>query len=62
LSSILAKVHRDLFMEKQEGIYPQFGFAKHKGYGTALHFENIQKHGVCPLHRQSFLKNVLYQG
>lgn len=56
LSSILAKVHRDLFMENQEEIYPHFGFAQHKGYGTALHLENIQKHGTCALHRLSFLK------
>jgi ribonuclease HII len=56
LSSILAKVYRDTFMESQENIYPQFGFAKHKGYGTALHLKKIQEFGLCPLHRLSFLK------
>lgn len=59
LSSILAKVYRDLFMQEQEHIFPNYGFANHKGYGTALHMENIQKHGLCPLHRPSFLKKIL---
>jgi ribonuclease HII len=59
LSSILAKVHRDLFMESQEIHYPEFGFAKHKGYGTAVHIASILKNGICPLHRQSFLKKYL---
>ena len=59
LSSILAKVHRDLFMESQEEVYPQFGFGKHKGYGTAFHLDKIQKFGICSLHRQSFLKKYI---
>lgn len=59
LSSVLAKVYRDLFMESQESLYPQFGFARHKGYGTTLHMENILKYGTCPLHRQSFLKKSI---
>ncbi len=59
LSSILAKVHRDLFMESQESIYPQFGFAKHKGYGTPQHLEKILTQGVCQLHRRSFLTGYM---
>ena len=59
LSSILAKVHRDIFMDSQEKLYPKFGFSKHKGYGTSFHLEKILEHGTCPLHRLSFLKNYL---
>jgi ribonuclease HII len=40
-------------------IYPQYGFAKHKGYGTALHREMLQKYGPCPVHRRTFLKKIL---
>ncbi len=59
LSSIMAKVHRDEFMEKLCGQYPQFGFSRHKGYGTADHLSRIQQHGPSPWHRLSFLKNYL---
>jgi ribonuclease HII len=38
--------------------HPQYAFEKHKGYGTALHYERIREHGPCPLHRHSFLKNL----
>lgn len=58
-SSIMAKVHRDLFMESQDNIYPQFGFSKHKGYGTPFHLEKIREHGPCELHRLSFLKKYI---
>ncbi len=53
-ASILAKVTRDREMVELDKRYPEFGFAKHKGYPTALHLEMIQKYGVTELHRQSF--------
>ena len=53
-ASILAKVTRDRVMKEWDEIYPQYGFAKNKGYGTASHMEAIRKYGVCPLHRKSF--------
>lgn len=56
-ASILAKVTRDRMMTEYDKIYPQYGFAKHKGYGTALHIEALHKHGPCPIHRRTFLKN-----
>ncbi|MCI8661756.1 MAG: ribonuclease HII [Hungatella sp.] len=56
-ASILAKVTRDRMMTEYDKIYPQYGFAKHKGYGTALHIETLHKHGPCPIHRRTFLKN-----
>lgn len=58
-ASILAKVSRDRLMKKIDGIYPEYCFAKHKGYGTALHRELINKFGPCPVHRLTFLKNIL---
>ena len=56
-ASILAKVTRDRMMTEYDKIYTQYGFAKHKGYGTALHIEALHKHGPCPIHRRTFLKN-----
>lgn len=53
-ASILAKVTRDEMMIKYEEKYPEYGFAKHKGYGTAKHLEALQTHGACEIHRQSF--------
>ena len=53
-ASIIAKVTRDKLMEKIHNEYPQYGFDKHKGYGTKLHLENLKKHGPCPIHRFSF--------
>ncbi|MDR1665241.1 MAG: ribonuclease HII [Clostridiales bacterium] len=53
-ASILAKVTRDAIMEALDAEYPQYGFAKHKGYGSAAHREAIQKYGRCPHHRKSF--------
>jgi len=53
-ASIMAKVARDRLMVELHNKYPRFGFAIHKGYGTALHQERIVKHGVCPAHRKSF--------
>lgn len=53
-ASILAKVHRDTWLEEADRQYPQYGFAQHKGYGTAAHLEALQTHGPCELHRRSF--------
>jgi ribonuclease HII len=58
-ASIVAKVARDRLMEAYHQIYPQYNFAKHKGYGTREHLRAIQKHGCCPIHRQSF--KTIYQ-
>lgn len=56
-ASVLAKVHRDELMRKYAEIYPEYGFEKHKGYGTKLHIEMLKKYGPCPIHRQTFIKN-----
>jgi len=53
-ASILAKEHRDRQMLELDLVYPEYGFARHKGYPTALHRELLQKHGVSPVHRKSF--------
>jgi ribonuclease HII len=53
-ASILAKVHRDALMEVLDCEYPSYGFARHKGYGTALHLEALRQHGPCAAHRRSF--------
>jgi len=53
-ASIIAKVSRDYLMQEIDKKYPQYNFAKHKGYGTKLHLEKIKEHGPCPLHRFSF--------
>ena len=58
-ASILAKVARDRYMKKIDEEFPQYQFSKHKGYGTKLHYEMIEKYGICPYHRPSFLKKVL---
>ncbi len=58
-ASILAKVSRDRFIGKMAKIYPEYGFEKHKGYGTAAHNEAILKYGPCPIHRRTFLKKLL---
>ncbi len=55
-ASIVAKVTRDKYMEKQSDIYPEYGFSQHKGYGTKDHYKEIKKYGVCELHRVSYLK------
>lgn len=56
-ASILAKVYRDRLMKKLSEKYPQYNFAKHKGYGTKEHIENLKKYGKCELHRETFIKN-----
>ncbi|HEY4510201.1 MAG TPA: ribonuclease HII [Candidatus Paceibacterota bacterium] len=53
-ASIVAKVTRDRLMLKLHKKYPQYGFDRHKGYGTKLHFEMLKKYGPCPIHRLSF--------
>ena len=53
-ASVLAKVTRDHIMEDYHHLYPQYGFARHKGYGTKLHRDLIAKHGPCPIHRSTF--------
>lgn len=58
-ASILAKVTRDRFMLEYDKKYPEYNFAAHKGYGTKAHYEAIKAHGICEIHRPSFLKNVL---
>ena len=58
-ASVLAKVTRDRLMLDFDKEYPEYKFAAHKGYGTKAHYEAIAEHGVCPIHRLSFLKNVL---
>lgn len=55
-ASILAKVSRDRFMVELDKKFPQYGFAKHKGYLTKKHLEAIDKYGLCPYHRPSFLR------
>ena len=58
-ASILAKVSRDRVMEQLAQEYPQYEFSKHKGYGTALHYERLAQYGISPIHRRSFLKKLL---
>lgn len=58
-ASILAKVSRDRLMLELDALYPEYAFAKHKGYGTALHVELLKKYGPCPIHRRSFLTKIL---
>lgn len=53
-ASILAKVHRDRIMRSMDSVYPLYGFADHKGYGTARHLKAILEHGPCAIHRKSF--------
>lgn len=53
-ASILAKVTRDRIMTEHDVDYPQYGFAKHKGYPTALHLKALQEHGICPIHRLTY--------
>lgn len=61
-ASILAKVTRDRLMYEYDSEYPQYCFAKHKGYGTKAHYAAIREFGPCPIHRPSFLKNLHDEG
>ena len=58
-ASIIAKVTRDRIMREWDKVYPQYGFAQHKGYGTSAHINAIKEFGPCPLHRKSFIKNFV---
>ena len=55
-ASIIAKVYRDRLMDEFAKTYPQYGFEKNKGYGTAAHIQGIKEHGLCPIHRRTFTK------
>ena len=58
-ASIIAKVTRDHMMMEMDALYPEYGFAGHKGYGAAKHIEAIKKYGPCPIHRRTFIKNFM---
>ena len=58
-ASVIAKVTRDRLMKDYDKLMPEYGFAKHKGYGSAAHMEAIRKFGSSPIHRQSFIKNII---
>lgn len=60
-ASILAKVYRDTLMEEYAKTYPQYGFEKHKGYGTKAHIDAIKEVGPCLIHRRTFIKNFWAQ-
>ena len=60
-ASVIAKVTRDRLMKEYDLVMPQYGFAKHKGYGSAAHMEAIRKYGASPIHRKSFIKNIEIQ-
>lgn len=57
-ASILAKVSRDRYMVEMAGLYPQYEFARHKGYPTKRHYELLRQYGPCPIHRRTFLKKL----
>ena len=58
-ASVIAKVTRDRMIIEQDKLYPEYGFAKHKGYGTKAHIEAIKKYGLCKIHRPSFCKKFI---
>ena len=57
-ASVIAKVTRDRLMMEYDAVYPEYGFAKHKGDGTAEHYAALKKYGPCPIHRKSFLRTL----
>ena len=61
-ASILAKTARDRYMTELDQLYPQYGFAQHKGYSTPEHLDALRRHGACPHHRRTFapVREVLY--
>jgi ribonuclease HII len=61
-ASVLAKVGRDRYMRELAKKHPQYHFEEHKGYGTALHYQMIEKYGTSPVHRKTFLKNLAVKG
>ena len=58
-ASIIAKVTRDRIMREWDKVFPQYGFATHKGYGTSVHINAIKEYGICPIHRKTFVKNFI---
>lgn len=58
-ASILAKVARDRYMLEQDALYPEYGFARNKGYGTSEHISALKRFGPCPIHRRSFINKFL---
>lgn len=58
-ASIIAKVTRDRIMREWDKVYPEYGFASHKGYGTAKHISALKEYGPCPIHRRSFIKHFV---
>ena len=58
-ASIVAKMSRDRLMVEYDTIYPEYKFAKNKGYGTKEHISAIKEHGLCPIHRRSFVGNII---
>lgn len=58
-ASILAKVTRDHMMKEYDKLFPEYGFAKHKGYGTAQHIAALREYGPCPIHRKTFIRNYV---
>lgn len=58
-ASILAKVTRDRMMTEYDALFPEYGFGKHKGYGTAAHIQALKDHGPCPIHRKTFIRNFM---
>ena len=61
-ASIIAKVTRDRMMYEYDKLYPEYGFAANKGYGSQAHIEALKKHGACPIHRKSFIGNFVKEG
>ena len=57
-ASILAKVSRDRYMGEMAAVYPVYGFERHKGYPTQLHYQRLRQYGPCPIHRRTFLKKL----
>ncbi|MDE6568849.1 MAG: ribonuclease HII, partial [Lachnospiraceae bacterium] len=58
-ASIMAKVTRDHLMLQMDALYPEYGFASHKGYGSQAHIAAIRQYGPCPIHRRTFIKNFI---
>ena len=58
-ASIVAKVYRDEMMEEYHKVFPEYNFDSNKGYGSAAHIEALKKYGPCPIHRNTFIKNLL---
>ncbi|MBR4768140.1 MAG: ribonuclease HII [Lachnospiraceae bacterium] len=58
-ASVIAKVTRDRLMVEYDSLYPEYGFAAHKGYGTEQHVEALKKYGPCPIHRQTFIQHFI---